>query len=313
MGAIGVLSAQLIANVFALIICLPLIIKNLQFKLDIPMLKEMLIFGVPTIPASISQIILQISDRPIIKALKGASDVGIYGVNYRLGIPMMMLVSMFEYAWKPFYLSHYEEDDAKSLFARIFTYFTLAASLVFLTTSFFIGDLVRFPIRNTYFITSEYWQGLGIIPIVLLGYYFNGAFNNFAAGLQITKKTKYFPYAVGVSAIVNIAMNFALIPKYGYIVAAWSTLISYIVSAALLYYYSQKAYKISYEWKRLSILIGSAALTYGIVTSLIPHDLSIVYISIKLLAILVFMASLKFMGFFTKAELNQIKLLLKRK
>lgn len=312
MGAMGSLLAQVIANIVGLLMFIPNIILNLKLNFDKKLFKDMFYFGLPTVPASFSQIVLQLSDRPILKYLKGSAEAGMYGINYRLGIPMMMFVSVFEFAWKPFYLSHFEDEDAKKLFARIFTYFTLICAIVFLLTSLFISDAVKMPFVGGRFIKPDYWSGMFIIPVVLIAYYFNGAFNNFAAGLQITKNTKYFPIAVTAAAAVNIGLNFLLIPTYGYQAAAWTTLIAYIVSAVILYYFSHKVYPIEYEWKRIFILVGVTALIYLPIKYFMPHLPILLSIAIKLASIVLFLVILKASGFFTVAELKQIKRIFKR-
>ena len=307
MGAMGVLLAQVIANSLGVLMFIPNVFTNLRLNFDKALFKDMFYFGLPTVPASFSQIILQLADRPILKYLKGPAEAGMYGINYRLGIPMMMFVSVFEYAWKPFYLSHYKDSDAKTLFSRIFTYFTLICALVFLVTSLFISDLVKMPFIGGRFIKPDYWGGMFIIPIVLVAYYFNGAFNNFAAGLQITKNTKYFPIAVSIAAIVNIGLNFAFIPTYGYQAAAWTTLIAYLISALVLYYFSQKVYPIKYEWSRLIQILLISAIIY-LPVHYLTSGLSIVpALSIKLLSLVFFVFILKLIGFFTIAEIKQIK------
>ena len=256
-GAKGALAAQVIANIIGVFLFFPEIFRNYIFKFDKLLYKSMLKFGLPTVPAMLSGMVLQVADRPILKALTTSQEVGMYSVNYRLGIPMMLLVAVFEYAWKPFYLSHYKDEDAKVLFARILSYFTVICGVFFLGTSLYMEFIVRMPFVGGRFINPVYWSGMGIIPLILGGYYFNGMFNNFAAGFHIEKKTKYLPYAVGIGAIANIAINFIAIPIFGYWGAAWATFLSYFISAVVIYVFSMRVYPIQYEWFRL-IKIGRA-------------------------------------------------------
>ncbi len=254
-GIKGVFFAQLAANSVGILIFLRIILKHLSFSFDLRLFKEMLRFGLPTVPATFSSIVLQVVDRPILKYLTDANQVGVYMVNYRLAIPMMLFVAMYDYAWRPFYLSNYENKDAKELFSRIFTYFSYFLGIVFLATAFFIEFLVRLPFFGGRFIEPTYWQGMDIIPIVMFGYIFNGFYINFTAGINIVKQTKYLPLAVGVSAGVNVLLNFLTIPYLGYRGAAWSTFFAYLVSAIIIYRYSQKFYPIKYQWNKI-ILLG---------------------------------------------------------
>ncbi len=303
----GVFLAQIIGSTFAFLYFIPILKRNLSFKIDFNLLNQMVKFGIPTIPAAISGIILQVADRPILKELTG-SDLAIttYQVNYRLGIPMMIFVTVFEYAWKPFYLGNYKENDAKELYARILTYFTLISSFIFLFFSFFMVYFVQLPFIGGKLINPKYWEGLHIIPIILLAYFFNGMFTNFSAGFLIEKKTRYFPIAVGGAAIINIVSNFILIPILGYEGAAWSTLIAYFFSAVLLYYYSLKIYPIKYEWGRIALIVSLASLVF-FVSSLISINNITFEILLKITLIIIYFIALFLMGFFNKEEIKFLK------
>jgi O-antigen/teichoic acid export membrane protein len=232
-----------------------------------PLLKSMLSFGLPTVPSNFSSIMVQVADRPIMLMLTSASVVGMYQTNFRLAIPMMMFVTVFEYAWKPFYLNHRDEPGAKELFARVFTVFTAVCGGIFLITSFFIEYIVRMPFIGGRFINPEYWHGMTIIPIVMVAYFFNGVFINMAAGLHIQKRTGFFPLATGIAALVSVGATWLLVPSYGIIGAAWAKVVAYLISAIMLYIFAQRVYPMKYEWRKVMSLIGLAALTYWIGTT----------------------------------------------
>ncbi len=275
-GIEGIIWAQVIANAIGGLIFLQIIFTKINFHFDWKLLKEMLKFGIPTIPAMLSGMILQVGDRWILKPLTNSVEFALYSCNHKLGIPMIMLVSVFEYAWKPFYLSHYKDPDAKQLFARILTYFTMVAAVIFLVTSMFMDYLVRMPFVGGKFINPEYWSGMGIIPIILLAFYFNGVYNNLACGFHVEKKTQYLPAAIGIGAAINVAMNFTLIPIIGYWGAAWATFGAYLVSAVALYIYSRKIYPIQYEWFRLLKIILLTGVIYGL-AMIVTSDMSLIY------------------------------------
>ncbi len=113
--------------------------------------------------------VIQIVDRPILNSLTDESTVGIYSQNYKLGIFMMLFVSMFQYAWQPFFLNNAKEKNAKELFAKVLTYFVLVGSIVLVLLSFFIDDLVKIKIL-TELSSSGILERLNIIPVILLAY-----------------------------------------------------------------------------------------------------------------------------------------------
>jgi O-antigen/teichoic acid export membrane protein len=248
----AVFIANLIASAATALMLAWIALPQLTLKLSGRLFKEMLGFGLPYIPAGLAGIAIQVIDRPIVKALTNNDTLGLYQANYRLGVLMMLVVGMFDYAWRPFFLTHARDADAPKLFSKVFTYLVTLLMLVFVTGSFFVEDVVRIKFFGRYFIHPDYWGGLSIVPIVLLAYVFTGAYVNFVVGVYLEKKTKYLPYATGAGALVNVVVNFALIPKFGITGAAIATLLSYVVMAIGIYFPSQRLYHVQYEWGRLA-------------------------------------------------------------
>jgi O-antigen/teichoic acid export membrane protein len=311
-GADGIVIAGLGSSLFGVLVLLPEILAYFRPKIDMQLLKEMARFGLPTVPASFSMIVLSVIDRPILKSLTDSATLGLYQANYRLALPMMMAVTMFEAAYKPFYLNHANDADAKPLFARVLKYFTLIAAIVFLATSLFMEFVVRMDFIGGKFINPSYWVGLSIIPIVMAGYYFNGVFTNLAAGFHITKQTKYLPIATGIAAVSNIVLNFTLIPQFSLWGAAWATFGAYLIGAIALYYFSKKVFPLDYDFKRIGLIL---ALTSGVyfLAEFLTKDLSLwVSFAIRAAAFLAFFVLLWLTRFFTKSEIDGIKRLFKK-
>lgn len=265
LGIEAVFISNLISSVITFLMLLPVIRKNISFSINRELISELLRFSIPYIPAGIAANIVQIIDRPILKYLTNDRTVGIYTANYKLGIFMMLIVSMFEFAWRPFFLNNAKEPDAKNIFSKVLTLFILAASLVFLTITLFIDNAVMLKLPfNSHLIGKAYWEGLEIVPIILFAYLLYGIYINFMAGIYIEKKTKYLPAITGIGAAANVISNFILIPVLSYKGAAVATLISYFVMMLGIYYVSQKYYRIEYEYRKIgfifiSLFISTAA------------------------------------------------------
>jgi len=100
-------------------------------------------------------------------------------------------------------------------------------------------------------IPPAYWVGLSIVPVVTLGYLFNGIYINFLAPITLAKRTDLVAVATGIGAFVNVAANFALIGPYGIMGAAIATLLAYMAMALTLFIASRRIYPIDYEYGRL--------------------------------------------------------------
>lgn len=273
MGIRGIFLAGLLSSFAGLLLVLPEFGRYLlrgKIAFNSNLFRELWQFGLPTVPAAFSAMMLQVADRPILKLFVDSATIGVYQANYRLGIPMMLAVTVFEYAWKPFYLretsrsqtTRKQQRATHAMLARVLTYFTIVCGVVFLSVSLLIEYVVRMPFLGGRFVNPAYWSGLSIIPIILGAYYFNGLYTNFAASVYIRKRTAYLPVITGTAAVANVALNFLLIPHYGIWGAAYSTLGAYMLSAALMYRLTRKIYPLRYEWRRLIIAIGACVMIF---------------------------------------------------
>jgi O-antigen/teichoic acid export membrane protein len=265
MGVEGIFLSGVISSGFTLLLLLPHIVSHLTPVPAPGLLSALLRFGLPSVPAGLASMMIQVIDRPILESISGKAAVGIYQANYRLGIFMMLIVSMFDFAWRPFFLSHAQDPEARPLFARVLTYYCLAATGIFLVLSFFLGDIVTAPIfAGRPLFAPPYWGGLMIVPLVLLGYLFLGVYNNLLAGIYIEKRTGYLPAVTFLGASVNVLANFALIPSWGLMGAAFATFAAYAVMAVALYVVVRRIYPVPYEWARVAKIGLAAAVVFGL-------------------------------------------------
>ncbi len=270
-----------------------------------PLWKALWRFGLPTLPSAFSAMMLQVADRPIMQMLLSSSAVGVYQANYRLGIPMMLVVTVFEQAWKPFYLREAGSKESRILFPRVLTYFTVVCAVVFLAVALLIEFVVQLPFIGGRFLNVAYLGGLSIVPIVLAAYYFNGVFTNLAAGVYIRKRTKYLPIATGLAAAVNIALNVALIPVYGIMGGALATLGAYIVSAVFLCRLTRRIYPLRYEWGRVLVICSLAGLTYYVALVMTEGIMGLPAVFLRVVCIAGFVGAL-LIGFMVSGEERRI-------
>lgn len=267
----GVLWAGIASSAITAALLLPDIVEAFSATYDKAMASAMMRFGLPTVPSNLSSIMVQVADRPIMLMLLGNAAVGVYQTNFRLAIPMMLVVTVFEYAWKPFYLNHRDEPNAKDLFARVLTLFTVGCGVVFLGTALWMPYVVRMPFIGGRFINPEYWAGLTIVPIILFAYFFNGVFTNLAAGFHITKRTAFFPLATGVAAAIDIGGTYLLVPSMGIEGAAWAKVVAYVASVVTIAIPLSRIYPIRYDVVRVAAAVGVAGAIYAAVLTL-PSD-----------------------------------------
>jgi O-antigen/teichoic acid export membrane protein len=313
MGVEGIFISGLTASVLTFLLLVPTIVRHLSRGFHSGLLKALLKFGLPSIPAGLSATAVQVIDRPILRALTDDATVGIYQANYRLGIFMMLIVSMYDYAWRPFFFSMAKDPRAKEIFARALTYLVLLMSVIFLAVSFFIGDIVKLTVFGRHIISPNYWGGLTIVPVVLLGYLFFGVYINVSAGIYIEKKTHYLPGIMFLGAIVNVVANYLLIPSTGIMGgmmgAAWATFFAYLTMAVAGYLVAQRVYPVRYEGGRLLKLAGAVAAVM-LIYPLFPVPPGAPALILKGGLLILFLLLMVWMKFFDSRELSLLRQLM---
>ncbi len=292
MGIEAVFISNLAASAITFLLLIPSVFNSLKVSFSKTIFKRMLKFGLPYLPAGLASMVIQVIDRPIMQHLTNLKTLGIYQANYKLGIFMMLFVSMFQYAWQPFFMQESGSSEAKKVFSKVLTYFTIAGAVILVLLSLFIDNFVKLEIFGRTIIGSAYWSGLNIVPVILLAYLFNGLYVVFTAGIYIKEKSIYVPLITGIAAVVNIVINFILIPVMGIMGAALATLASYFVMSIGLYLVTQKFYKIEYEKKKISLIFSILTIT-GIIYYILynSNQLFLVY---KFLILILFLASILF-------------------
>ena len=275
LSALGAFYAFIATSAVTLLVLLGITIKDIRPSWQWSTVKSWLAFGLPNLPSMLFIVAVEFSDRKWIELLLSEEQAGIYSAGYRVGMLMSMVAQAFRYAWQPFFLHTADDDDAKDTFARVLTYYIAFAGWMWLAASLLLGPLLKFPLPGgDYLIEQSYWKGLEVFPVIMLAHLFNGIYANLMPGIYIQKRTRIIPVIVGVAAVVNIAGNGLLIPKYGYWASAWLTVASYGLMALMLYLYINPKYPVPYEKNRIMRLVMTLGAAYGVGMS-IPDGLNL--------------------------------------
>jgi O-antigen/teichoic acid export membrane protein len=272
-------------------------------------LHEALRFGLPRIPHGVAQqVVGPTTDAMLLRLLLrepaavAESHIGLYGTGASFGLIIKLFLSAFETAWAPFYFGTMKEPDAKRTFAVVTTYGMTILMLLVAGLSAVATDLIRL------MTPAGFHPSAHVVPWVALGVLLQGVYLLTSIGLNITKHTEYYPISTGLAAAANIGSNLVLIPRFGYIGAAWSNVVSYAVLAATAWFFSWRLYPITYEWKRLSRVAFAGIVAYLVPSLLVPrlHPLAGVLLRGSLV-VAVFPACLVFTGFFRAGELTRLQ------
>lgn len=301
-GVQGSLEGNLIGQVAVLLLFIPSFLELFKGSFSRVDLKEMLTFGLPLVPALLASISLSVSDRYFLRAYSTFDEIGVYGLGYKIGLLVQVLVvTPFSLSWGPVMWSVADKPFAKQFYSKVMTYFTAVALYMALIVSILSPELIRLMSQR-----QSYWRAWEVVPLITLSYVLYGMYSQLAIGINLKKKTQYLPFLLWGAAGLNLLLNFLLIPSWGMMGAAASTLASYFVLSVLVYFASQRLYPFKYEWDRLLKLSLFFILCFG-ASFLIPPTSIWITIGIKLILLLIFPMALFAVRFFTPAELSRGK------
>lgn len=245
---------------------------NIQWRFDWKLSGVMLKYSIPIVIAGFAFIINETIDRLMLKhmlydqpgmSIKLAdAEIGIYSACYKLAMLVSILLQAYRYAAEPFFFNQSKNQDKNLIYAKLMNYFVGAICLVFLGVSLNM-DIFK------YFITNEaYWVGLKVVPILLLANVFLGIYLNQSIWYKLSNQTKFGAYIAIGGAMVTVGINYAFIPKYGYMASAWATLIVYGLQMTASYLLGQRYYPIHYNLRKFFIYFGLSIVVYFMVMGL---------------------------------------------
>lgn len=300
-GVLGILESGLITAALLYCVLVPGIIKKAGLRFSKRDLKGMLGFGLPLIPAGLAVWIMTVSDRYFLQFLSTPTELGLYSLGYKFGMVVQgLIVGPFSLAWAPFLWSVAKEKNAKEIYSSVLTYFVLVGMFVALVLSVLSREVL------IVMATPPFYGAYKVIPLIALSYVLYGCYFVFNPGMLIAKKTKYAAPIVGAGAIVNLGLNYLLIPGYGMMGAAVATVISYLLLPIGLFFLSRRYYPIRYEWSRVAKIFLAAVPVY-VGSLFITNDSAIVAGLIKLVSLLGFPLLLFVFKFFKPEEIEKAK------
>ena len=198
------------------------ILINSKPLLDVKMIKYAMVFGFPVIWHYLAQEIVSQSDRLMIDSFCGHSYTGIYGFVYSIASVYSIMYYSTDTVWSVWSMQKFKEKSFEKI-RRISKLYSEGTCL--------IGILMMVVSREIIFIAggNKYLGGARIFLPCIIGLFFLFLYTIPVSIEYYLKKTKYIAYTTIISAIINVGLNVLLIPRFGYEVAAYTTMISYII------------------------------------------------------------------------------------
>jgi O-antigen/teichoic acid export membrane protein len=184
-------------------------------------------------------------------------QLGIYGANIKVAVLMTLFIQMFRYAAEPFFFNNAKEKDSRKTIADVMKYFIIFCLLIFLFVTFYL-DIIR------YLIGDDFWEGLDIVPVMLLAYMCLGIYFNLTIWFKLSNQTGYGLMIASIGSVICITGNWLLIPVWGYHASAWMHLICYVAMIVITWRLGRRHYPIPYPLKRIALYILVALSLYAL-------------------------------------------------
>lgn len=215
----------------------------------------------PLIVHGAGHLIFSQSDRIMLQKMHGESLLGVYSVSFSLCSVLTIIYGALNVAWVPFYMDFKKLGRTEEILShsrRYIQFYTLT-SIGFIMLAYDVFRLMAPP---------EYYGGMRILPLFVLSHFF-GFVYLFPVNFEFYKrKTTLIPVATIAAALINIGINWLLIPGYGILGAAAGTLVAHIL---LYLFHEAMARKIGgeeYEYRR-SLMFLIPALVLATVCALL--------------------------------------------
>ena len=227
-------------------------------RFDGQVLRDMLRYSLPLLVLGVAGIMNQTLDRILFPYLYTGADaqaqLGIYGACFKVAMVMMMFTQAFRYAYEPFVFAKHKDRQSVEAYADAMKYYVIFSYLILLGVIFYL-DIFR------YIVSSAYWEGLKIVPVVLWTYVFQGVYFNLSFWYKLTDETKWGAYFSLIGLAITLVLQVVGVPRIGYWASCGSSLVCYFVIMLLSYFIGQKKAPIPYDLKRIG---GYTALTLGL-------------------------------------------------
>ena len=262
-------------------------LRGFAYKLDKALLKRMVVYSFPVLILGLVGILNQTVDKMIYPFLfedrqEGLVQLGIYAATSKIAMVMAMFTQAFRYAYEPFVFGKDREGDNRKMYAAAMKYFLIFSLLAFLAVMFYL-DLLR------YLVARGYWEGLGVVAVVMLAEICKGIYFNLSFWYKLTDETRWGAYFSLIGCAIIVVMNIVFVPVYGYIASAWASVAGYGVIMLLSYWMGQKKYPIQYDLKSLGLYILLAVVLY-VIGEQVPISDLVLRLAFRTVLLLLFVA-----------------------
>lgn len=249
-GVRGLVEASLLTQVANVALFARPAFLSLRFRFTLGLWRELLRLGIPLVPSFAFIFVIQHGNRYILQEYAGLDALGIYTIGFNLGMVLGLLVSAFQSAWLPFFMSFVERrEEAVSLFGRVMTYYVLSVGSLSLLFFIFAKPAVVLLTQPAY---HESYKAVGFASA---SQFLTGVFYILLPSMYFAGKVKYVSLIQGVSGFLSVVISFLLIRRYGLVGAGLGLVVGTLSMVVLTHLWNltrgRDYLAVPYEWKKI--------------------------------------------------------------
>jgi O-antigen/teichoic acid export membrane protein len=223
---------------------------GLQFNRSL--YREMNRFGLPLVPSAVALWLTNFSDRFFLVKLSDLHEVGLYSIGVRLASAIVLLLTAFRLAWPAFAYSIDDDREAGRTYSFVLTYVVYVCCWLALA----LGLLAPWILKLI--TTKPFYPAQNVVAPLAFGVAAFGAYVVVQIGTGRSRQTRSNWLVTGAAAVVDVALNFILIPPYGRMGAAIATVTAYTLLFIAMAWRAQKVFPVPYQWRRVATLAVAA-------------------------------------------------------
>ena len=212
----------------------------------------------PMIFHGLAHIVLGQADRIMIKHMIGAKEAGIYGLIYNIAIMLAALVTALNHVWIPWMFRKLKEEDTRVVRekARWYIYWFTLITLMLLTFSPEVIKILS---------PAKYWDGISLMLPIVIASFFTFLYTLYVNVEIFYEKTRGIAVGTVAAALINIILNYLLLPLLGYQVAAYTTVASYLVLLIFHFFLCKWVWKKDIYDNKVVLAAAVVASTYALI------------------------------------------------
>jgi O-antigen/teichoic acid export membrane protein len=258
-GVWGFVASKLVVSAGACVVMLLRARRDIGWHWRGLYVPQLVKFGAPLILSSLAYFAIHFSDRFFLSASVSLADLGRYAMAYQFAILISALVGdSFNKSWGVTLYRYTERPDWQRQFAQVASYLTYVLFATAMGIALFYPEVLRV------MVPADYLPPPLLLPILLAAYLTREIGDFFRTLLLINKRSGLVSRIAIGSALLNLAVNALLIPRYGVFGAAAATFVTWAAYMVVCWVIANAEHRLPVKISAYGLIAALACAIYAV-------------------------------------------------